>query len=127
MSILDELRNDARLKEGWQHSRLYALLAGVIVIALILVSVAMSIYNSSGAAQIDMSRPGFSSVQNKVKEDTSTQSFPASGQFDQQAFKDFYKMYDERVTALDSINAYDPAATENDSYTLLPPENQPQL
>lgn len=126
MSMLDELRQDARLREGWSHNRIYALIVGVVGIALILVSVAMSIYNSSGASQIDMSRPGFSSVQKEVKEDKNTENFPASGQFDEKAFKDFYKLYDERLKAIESINAYDPAATSSDAYTLLPQENQTQ-
>lgn len=120
MSILDDLRHDAALQSKLQHSRLYLLLAGVMATSLILVSVAMSVYNSSGAAQIDMSRPGFSSVQNKVKEESNTQTFPASGEFSQQTFKDFYKMYDERVNALESINAYNPEATQNDAYVLMP-------
>ena len=126
MTAMDELRKDSKVRQGWQHSRLYALLVGVIAISLVLVTVAMSIYNSSGANQIDMSRPGFSSVQNKVKEDNLTQAFASSGQFDEKSFKDFYKMYDERISALRSINAYDPAATKNDAYTLLPQDEQAQ-
>lgn len=126
MSVIDDLKNDAELLSKWQHSKLYVLLVGVIFVSLILVTVAMNIYNSSGASQIDMSRPGFSSVQKAVKDDNNTTSFPASGQFDQQSFKDFYKMYDERVKALQSINAYNPAAVQDDAYNLLPAATESQ-
>lgn len=126
MSVIDDLKNDAELLSKWQHSKLYVLLVGVIFVSLILVTVAMNIYNSSGASQIDMSRPGFSSVQKAVKDDNNTTSFPASGQFDQQSFKDFYKMYDERVKALESINAYNPAAVQDDAYNLLPAATESQ-
>ena len=102
------------------RNKLYMLIAGVIGISLLLVSVAMGIYNSSGAAQLDLSGPGFKDVQKGVQEEKDTTSYPSDGAFDQEAFDSFREMYDERVDAINAINGYDPAAVNNDSFNLVP-------
>ena len=43
----------------WGRHRLALLLVGTVVVALILTVVSMIIYNYSGAAQLDLSRPGY--------------------------------------------------------------------
>lgn len=101
------------------RNKLYLLIGGVIVIALLLVTIAMSVYNSSGAAQLDLSGPGFKDVQKSVQEEKDTTSYPANGQFDKASFDSFKKMYDERVHAINAINGYDPAAVNNDSFNLV--------
>lgn len=100
------------------RNKLYVLIAGVLAITFVLVGVAMGVYNSSGAAQLDLSGPGFKDVQKDVQEEKDTTSYPANGPFDKAAFNDFKKMYDERVNAVKAINGYDPAAVNNDSFNL---------
>ena len=126
MSLIDDLKNDAHLRTKWEHGRFYAFLAATIGIALLLVSIAMGMYTTSGTSQLDLSRPGYIGAQKNMNNDTKTiTTFPSSGVFDKQAFDDFRKMYDERLEALKAINGYDPAAVNNDSFNLAPQE-QPQ-
>lgn len=69
-----------------------------IVIALFLVFVAMTLYNSSGAAQLDLSRPGYEDVRKKVQQDTTTVSFSATGPLDEAALKEFSGKYDKEIS-----------------------------
>lgn len=105
-----------------QSSKLYLMIFGVIAISLLLVSVSMAVYNSSGAAQLDLSGPGFKDVQKKVQEENDSTSYQDSGSLDKTAFDDFRKMYDERMKAVTAINGFDPAAASSDSFNLTPAE-----
>ncbi len=53
----------------WQQHRLSLLLGLTVLIAIVLTSVSVFIYSTSGAAQLDLSRPGYKSVSNKVEKD----------------------------------------------------------
>ena len=50
----------------WAHHRLVLLLVATITISLVLTCVSVIIYATSGAAQLDLSRPGYRSVSDQV-------------------------------------------------------------
>lgn len=118
MSI-DELRTDAIAMTNWERHRFFVLIAGVIFIALFLVSVALNLYNNSGAAQLDFSRPGYQDIRNKAKRDTTSATFPASGTLDKAAFDQFKKMYSERTAKVTSVDSFDAKALSENSLQLL--------
>lgn len=107
MSI-DELRSEAATLTSWQRHKYFVLIAAVIVISLVLVGVALHLYNVSGAAQVDLSRPGYQSVQEEAGRETVDTAYPSSGPLDQQAFDEFdtrYKKHSDRVTDTQSFDA----------------------
>lgn len=109
--------------QEWYRNKFVLLIAGSIGISLVLVTVAVSVYNSNGAAQLDLSRPGFSSVRDKIiKEDKDRTAYPSSGTFDQKAFDDFDLMYQKYSDAVKAINGYDSAAVNNDAINIVPTE-----
>ncbi len=118
MSI-DELRRDAAIMSRWEQHRFLALIGGVIIIALFLVSVALSLYNSSGAAQLDLSRPGYQNVRDQAKRDTTSKSFPANGALDKEALDLFSKLYAEQSAKVISADSYDASAISEESLQLL--------
>ncbi|MBC7764267.1 hypothetical protein H7Y29_00985 [Microbacteriaceae bacterium] len=124
MSI-DELRRDAAIMTRWEQHRFLALIGGVILVALFLVSVALSLYNSSGAAQLDLSRPGYQDVRDLAKRDTTSKSFPASGVLDKEALDLFSKLYGEQSAKVISADSFDASAISEDSLQMLsePREN----
>lgn len=122
MSPVDDVHSDSALRGWFERNRFTALLAGVIMVSGFLVSIAMSLYNSSGAAQLDLSGPRYADVRDKVVQDETMAAFPASGAFDKKAFEDFMKAYDERAKAIGQVNGYDPAAVNNDAFNLRPIE-----
>ena len=80
-----------------------AMLVVVVVISLVMVAVSLEMYNASGAAQVDLSRPGFSSVQQQAGiEDDSEKSFEAQGAIDQKTLQDFKASYDKHVQRIDT-------------------------
>lgn len=89
-------------------NRFIVLIVGTISLALFLVSIALALYGSSGAAQVDLSRPGYSAVRDQAKEDTSdTKSFSSSGPIDKAALAEFEKLYAETSKSATSVKAFD--------------------
>ena len=119
MMSIDELQNDSRLMTAWERHRFFVLVAAVILIALFLVSVALGLYNSSGAAQVDLSRPGFQDVRAKAERDTGSSSFPATGQLDQASLDTFRKLYKDRAQKVTAADSYDAAGLSEDALQLM--------
>ena len=120
---VDELMQDAQHMSRWEQHRFFLLIAGVISTALFLVSVAISLYNSSGAAQLDLSRPGYQAVRDQASRDTVTKSFSASGALNKDALNSFSEMYKEQAGKITSVDSFDSAALSEDSLQLLSTNN----
>lgn len=98
-------------QEGHQLSRFeqhkFMLLVGItILIALFLVSVALAMYASSGAAQLDLSRPGYTSVRDKAVRSDSFDSFSANGPIDKSTLDQFRKLYDKQAQKATSVDSF---------------------
>ena len=118
MSI-DELRSEAVAMTHWERHRFFALVAGVIMVALFLVSVAMSLYSNSGAAQLDLSRPGYKDIRAQAKRETTTAVFPSTGVLDKDAFNEFSKLYKDRASKVSSVDSFEDKALSEDSLQLM--------
>lgn len=97
-----------------QSHRVAILVAGSIVVAFVLVVIALQLYNSSDAAQLDLSGPRYKGVQDQVSKDN-LKDFPPTGPIDQKTIDEFRKIYDlqaSKVTQVDSFgnNALDDQA-----------------
>lgn len=78
--------------------RFVLLIIGTIGIALLLVVIAMIMYLTSGAAQVDLSRPGYVSVREQAqKSDDELKTFPATGQIDSKALDEFDVLYKKEL------------------------------
>ncbi|MDB5177374.1 MAG: divTM7 [Candidatus Saccharibacteria bacterium] len=96
----------------WYRQQMVLFVAGSITAALFLVFVSMALYVSSGAAQLDLSRPGYQSVQNKVEQSDTFESFPATGSVDKKTIDDFQKLYDKQTKQVDSSDAFSSSALD---------------
>lgn len=94
---------------AWYRARLVLFIGASIVLALLLVVVSMLLYLSSGAAQLDLSRPGYQSVQDKEIPTSTFKSFPASGPVDAKTMEQFQKLYDEQTRQVTTVDAFDSA------------------
>lgn len=103
----------------WQQHRFFTLIVGVIIISFFLVSVALSLYNSSGAAQLDLSKPGYQDVRQQAKRDTTTKAYPSTGPLDKEALDSFAKMYTEHTGRVMSVDTFDSAALSEESLRML--------
>ena len=81
-------------------------IGGTIVIALLLVAVSLTLYVSSGTAQLDLSRPGYEKIRTQVRSDESFKGFSASGTLDKNSLTQFETLYDQRLKEAESVDAF---------------------
>ena len=82
------------------------MIIGSIVTSLVLVGVSMALYFSSGAAQLDLSRPGYVSVREQANEKEQFTGFSASGAIDKESLDEFQKLYDEQAKKTTTIDSF---------------------
>ena len=112
MISMEELRTDAAATTAWQKHRFFVLIVGVILLSFVLVCIALSLYNSSGAAQIDLSRPGYQSIQKEASRGQVNDSFPSTGKLDKNAFDSFDKMYGNHTRRVVGADSFDTEALD---------------
>lgn len=86
-----------------------------IIVSIILVIISLEIYNRSGAAQLDLSRPGYRSVsQEAVTNDNSFLVYPSSGEVNRMTVNEFKALFDKQMQNVNTIDAYggDPLSSE---------------
>ena len=90
----------------WVQHRFMLLVIGTVAIALVLVSVSLVIYNLSGSAQLDLSRPGYKSVSDKVERQDNTNEYSAFGEVNKTTVAEFTKLYDEQAKKAKAVDAF---------------------
>jgi hypothetical protein len=101
-----QLITEAHALSPWERHKFLVLVGGTIVVSLFLVSVALSLYNSSGAAQLDLSRPGYQSVRQQAAKSDDFSSYAGTGPINDKALTQFRQLYmsqAEQSSALDSF------------------------
>lgn len=90
-----------------KEHRFILLIVGTIATALFLVVISMALYVSSGTAQVDLSRPGYSTVRDQAKEnDASYNAFSGTGPIDKEALQEFETRYDTRSKQITGVKAF---------------------
>lgn len=112
-----------RVVSPWERHRFAVMITGSILIALGLVGVALALYWSSGAAQLDLSRPGYVSVREKVTQTGQFEDFSASGAVDAAAISQFRKLYDEQAKAATSVDSFGGDILSDQALSIDSPEN----
>ncbi len=91
----------------WDRHRFPLLLAITIGIALFLVGTSMALYASSGAAQLDLSRPGYRAVSSQaLKSDNDFEGYSATGKMDQSAIDTFRALYTKQASKAKAVDAF---------------------
>jgi len=78
----------------------------------------MALYTSSGAAQLDLSRPGYSAVTSQaVKNDNDFENYANYGDLDKNSINEFRALYSRQSTKAKAVDAFsgdplDPNALE---------------
>lgn len=89
---------------------------GSILITFCLVVVSMTIYDKSGAAQLDLSRPGYVSVRaQSITNDNDFQSYSSTGSINKKSISEFKKVYDTQAGKAKAVDAFgsDPLSPES--------------
>lgn len=102
----EELIEEGKKLSHWERHKFMVLVVLAILASLAMVVISMELYNSSGTAQLDLSRPGYQSVRAKVQEQTGFPTFPGTGPIDQKTLSDFEKTYDEQAKKVTSVDSF---------------------
>lgn len=90
----------------WDRHRLSLLLVLTVAIAIIMTVISVVIYNVSGAAQLDLSRPGVRSVSNQVEKNDDIDTYPASGTITKESIQEFIRLYDAQANKAKGVDAF---------------------
>ncbi len=92
---------------SWSQHRFLIMIGSAVAISLFLVGVGLALYSSSGAAQLDLSRPGYATVRSEAtKTADKYEGFSATGPIDQEALKQFRQLFDEQSKSATSFDAF---------------------
>jgi hypothetical protein len=104
---MDEIDEVKKKPSYMSEHKFLLLIAYSIIISLILVGISLQIYNESGAAQLDLSRPGYRSVQSKaITNDNELQTYPNTGTVTLSTVQQFELLYNKESQQVTSIDAY---------------------
>lgn len=108
----------------WGRHRLSLLLLITVLIALTLTAVSVVIYNVSGAAQLDLSRPGFRSVSGEVEKTDAIDMYSATGSVSKDSIEQFIKLYDAQASKAKAVDAFsgDPLNPDDLEFGIQPNE-----
>jgi hypothetical protein len=90
----------------WDQHRFLLLIALTIIVAIVLVGISLVIYNVSGSAQLDLSRPGYQSVSDKVEQDDEIDEYDASGPVNKTTVNEFTTLYDAQAAKAKATDAF---------------------
>jgi hypothetical protein len=96
--------------------RFLLLIIMAILVTTVLVLISMTMYYSSGAAQLDLSRPGYKGVRAQVeKNDSDFQNYSASGSITQDTISEFMSLYSKQAQKTKAVDAFggDPLSPES--------------
>lgn len=109
----------------FERHRFAIMIAFAIGIALFLVAVALALYVSSGAVQLDLSRPGYVSVRKEASESTSSfDGFSANGVIDKKVLGDFRKQYTAQVDKATKLDAFGGDVMSDQALSIDAPTDQ---
>ncbi len=103
----DELHESRTYR--YAKNRFVMMIIATVLVSFVLVAVALGLYASSGAAQVDLSRPGYSSVRSQVKENGDDfVAFPSDGPITKDVLNQFESEYGKTTKNITSVDAFDP-------------------
>lgn len=98
----------------FKKNQIIVLLAGSVSIALSLTGLSLWLYVASGTQQLDLSRPGYRSVQDKVNRDPVSDLYPATGPMSLSEIEKFKKLFQKEIDKANKSDAFlgDPLSPE---------------
>jgi hypothetical protein len=104
---MDEVETPAEHQSFLTSHKFLLLVVASIFISIILVVISLELYTSSGAADLDLSRPGYRSVSSQaITSDNSFQVYPSSGPVNESSIEQFENIYNKQVQQIKAIDAF---------------------
>lgn len=107
------------IKFAERHRLAYGI-ASAIGVGLLLTVISMSLYISSGASRLDLSRPGYEKARSEVVETKDDDTFSATGPMDLKTIDEFQKLYSSHRTTLSALDSFDSTVMDDTQLRLSP-------
>jgi len=89
-----------------KHSFLLFIVVSILIASVVVV-ISMAMYNGSGAAQLDLSRPGYKSVRSQATTNQDDfQYYPSSGTINKDVTSEFKSLYDKQAKKVEVVDAF---------------------
>lgn len=96
-----------------------SMIVGVMIIAIFFVYVALSLYRTSGAIQLDLSRPGYAQAREEAERTKSNfEGFSPEGDINEKSLGVFDSLYTEKQQEAESIDAFSSDVLSNEALRL---------
>ena len=109
---------------GWRQHKFLLLVGATILTSMILVGVAMGMYASSGAAQLDLSLPNYQNVREKANRDERLTAFPATGKMTQDSLAQFRELYEPQSKRIVDFESFGGDPLSDQALGIDPPAQQ---
>lgn len=87
-------------------NNLVMLIIVAVALAGVLTAVSISLYEFSGAAQLDLSRPGYRDVTHQVERPEKTDGYSSNGPVTEATINEFIEMYATQTEKATSVDAF---------------------
>lgn len=102
----EHIENEEQLT-FWAKHRFVLLIVITILIAFILVVVSLIMYYTSGASQLDLSRPGYKSVSDQIVDRSDgVAEYSSFGPIDKASIEEFKELFNAQVSSATTVDAF---------------------
>lgn len=91
---------------AFQRHKFWLLVGSTIAISLVMVTLALVLYATSGTEQLDLSRPGFKSISQKAATKKDFETFSGSGPLDKNVADEFTRLYDNESSKVTKASGF---------------------
>jgi len=91
----------------WYRQELVIFIVSSVIAAFLLVVISMALYTSSGASLLDLSRPGYQSVQKQLDQTDSFEAFSSDGPVSKATLDKFLSLYQKQVKPVSGSTDFD--------------------
>ncbi|MDR1196742.1 MAG: hypothetical protein LBL08_00485 [Candidatus Nomurabacteria bacterium] len=107
-----------RLLEIVRNNRFAFMIGGVSLVTLVLTIISTTIYVSSGAINIDLSRPGYETVRDDTENEAPVNEFSPSGPIDKETVEDFNQRLSQIQSETAKMNNFSADALSDEALNL---------
>lgn len=121
----EELHAEGHEISPWAKHRFIIMIVAVIVVSFVLVGSSLALYASSGAAQLDLSRPGYQAVRDKVTPTDKFDSYPSTGELDKKSLEEFRTLFNKQANQVIGVDSFGGDVMSDASLQIDPPATEP--
>ncbi|MGB3009076.1 MAG: hypothetical protein WBB33_01855 [Candidatus Saccharimonadales bacterium] len=111
----------SRIKQWVVNNQLTTGILLIVGITLLLTSINMALYITSGTSGLDLSRPGFEQARKNALNDSSSPEFSPTGKLTQKDIEEFTKLYNDQRDRLKKMGSFDDQVLTDESLRLIVP------